>query len=69
MFGPPCHKCGSEENWLPGKDGEQCSCGWPDKMNKPQSFGDSKLGESLGFAAAIFATLAGLALCLYALLH
>jgi len=30
-FGPPCHQCGSEFNWLVGRDGEKCHCGWPAK--------------------------------------
>ena len=36
MFGPPCHKCGSEFGWFPDKDGEHCSCGWPDTQPLPK---------------------------------
>lgn len=29
MFGPPCYGCDSEFDWVEGKDGEECRCGWP----------------------------------------
>lgn len=29
-FGPPCHRCGSEENWYIDQEGERCRCGWPE---------------------------------------
>lgn len=62
MFGPPCHKCGSEFGWLPGKDGEKCECGWPDKDDDEEEeivpytakpFGDSELGQGLGCMAIL----------------
>ena len=38
MFGPPCHRCGSENDWLPGLDGEECKCGWPFETISPQDW-------------------------------
>lgn len=67
MFGPPCHNCGSDENWLPGKDGEACRCGWPNKANteanepKTVAFGNTTLGATLGCALFVLAAGLGLA--------
>lgn len=70
MFGPPCHNCGSDEDWLPGKDGEACRCGWP-KTKKPQidatSFGDTHLGENLGCGIMLLSGGVGLAAVIAAL--
>jgi hypothetical protein len=49
MFGPPCHQCGSEFNWLMDKDGEECRCGWPHSRNE-DVINISKEKEMLQFA-------------------
>lgn len=65
MFGPPCHKCGSEFGWLPDKDGEECSCGWPDKKVEVKPF---NLLEEIGFVLMMLCILFLLCATVYLLI-